>query len=129
MEDLDRTVAQYVAIKDQITTLTSRQNELKSRISEAVDELEPNENGHRIMSVGDVRLTRQRRVSKTLDVAQAELILTKKGIKGACMKMVPVIDEDAIMTAFYNGHLTEEDIDSMFPAKVSYALLVDTSER
>jgi len=39
---------------------------------------------------------------------------------------VPMLDEDAIMSAFYSGYLTEEDIDAMFPAKVSYAFLVDT---
>jgi len=39
--------------------------------------------------------------------------------------MVPVLDEDAIMTAFYEGYLTEEDIDFMFPSKTSYAFIVD----
>ena len=39
--------------------------------------------------------------------------------------MVPVLDEDAIMSAFYEGYLTEEDIDAMFPSKTSYAFIVD----
>jgi hypothetical protein len=37
-----------------------------------------------------------------------------------------MIDESAIMSAFYEGYITEEDIDAMFPAKVSYAFLVES---
>ena len=55
----------------------------------------------------------------------AEDILTKKGIKEACIKMMPILDESAIMAAFYEGHLTEQDIDTMFPSKVSYAFIVE----
>jgi len=67
---------------------------------------------------------KQRRVSKNLDMDVAEDILTKKGIRDKCIKMVPQIDEAAIMAAFYEVYLTEDDIDTMFPAKVTYAFLV-----
>jgi hypothetical protein len=36
-----------------------------------------------------------------------------------------VLDESAIMSAFYEGYLTEEDIDTMFPAKESFAFILD----
>jgi len=39
--------------------------------------------------------------------------------------MVPTLDESAIMAAFYEGYLTEEDIDAMFPAKESFAFIVE----
>ena len=55
----------------------------------------------------------------------AEAILINKGIKDQCIKMVPTLDEGAIMAAFYEGYLTEEDIDTMFPSKESFAFLVD----
>jgi acid stress-induced BolA-like protein IbaG/YrbA len=130
LKDIKSNLRQYLRLKDEIGVLSTRQNELKSRLTEAVDEIEADDRGHRVLVVedelaGEVKLTRQRRVSKTLDMEVAEDILTKKGIKDTCIKMVPQIDEDAIMTAFYGGYLTEEDIDKMFPAKVSYAFLVD----
>ena len=97
----------------------------------SLDEVEPDDRGHRVLSVnddivGNIKVTKQKRVSKTLDMAVAEEILTRKGIKDACIKMVPTLDDSAIMSAFYEGYLTEEDIDKMFPAKESYAFLLDS---
>jgi hypothetical protein len=131
MNQVDEDVRQYLALKDNIDLLTKRQSEIKQRLIEAVDTEEADDRGHRMLSVkaegvGDVTLTRQRRVSKNLNMEIAEDILTKKGIKDQCIKMVPMLDEAAIMAAFYENYLTEEDIDAMFPAKVSYAFLVDT---
>ena len=36
--------------------------------------------------------------------------------------MVRVIDEDALMAAHYDGDITEEEIDEMFPVTVVWAL-------
>lgn len=119
-------VKQFTALKDQITQLTERQTIIKKRLTDAIDEFgAEDEKGHIVLSYNeDQQIMKQRRVSKNLDLAAAELILTKKGIKDTCIKMIPTLDESAIMAAFYNGHLTEEDIDTMFPSKVSYAFIV-----
>jgi hypothetical protein len=128
--ELKRNVRQYLALKGELEVLTTRQLEIKKRLIEVVEEEPANDNGHRLLSVeddivGGVTLTRQKKVSKNLDMDVAEEILTKKGIKDTCIKMMPVLDEAAIMAAFYDGYLTEEDIDTMFPAKVTYAFLVN----
>lgn len=129
-KELKDNIRQYLALKDQLDLITKRQTEIKQRLIEAVDAVEADDRGHRILSVedetvGEVTLTRQRRVSKSLNMDVAEEILTKKGIKDTCIKMVPIIDEGAIMAAFYENYLTEEDIDLMFPSKISYAFLLD----
>lgn len=129
-DKLNSDIRQYLALKDQVEMLTKRQSEIKQRLIEAVDAVEPDDRGHRILSItdelaGDVTMTRQKRVSKSLNMDVAEEILTRKGIKDVCIKMVPSIDEGAIMAAFYENYLTEEDIDNMFPSKVSYAFLMD----
>ena len=129
-KELKDNIRQYLALKDQLDLLTKRQTEIKQRLIDAVDAVEADDRGHRVLSVedetvGEVTLTRQRRVSKSLNMDVAEEILTKKGIKDTCIKMVPVIDEGAIMAAFYENYLTEEDIDLMFPSKISYAFLLD----
>jgi len=120
---------QFITLKDEIGVLTTRQTELKNRIMTELDGSEADMNGHRTYefndeNFGDIKLTKQRRVSKSLNMEVAEDILTRKGIKDTCIKMVPVLDEGAIMSAFYEGYLTEEEIDAMFPAKESYAFLV-----
>lgn len=127
---IKKNARQYLALKDEISLLTNRQTELKNRLLSALEEVKPNDRGHKVITVedeivGEIKLTRQRRVNKTLDMNIAEEILTKKGIKDTCVKMVPVLDESAIMSAFYEGYLTEEDIDAMFPAKESFAFILD----
>jgi hypothetical protein len=131
LTEVKQQVRQYIGIRDEVGLLTGRQNELKKRLMSTLEELEPNDNGHREVTfsddaIGNIRVIRQRKVSKTLDIDIAEDILTKKGIKDTCIKMIPILDEDAIMVAFYEGYLTEADIDSMFPPKESYAFLVKT---
>jgi hypothetical protein len=130
LNDIKQNVRQYIRLKDEIGVLTTRQTELKKRLLTSLDEVEPDDRGHRVLdledeTIGDVRLTKQRRVSKTLDMSIAEDVLKKKKIYDQCIKMIPTLDEAAIMAAFYEGHLTEDDIDSMFPAKESFAFLVD----
>ena len=130
LEEVKKNVRQFLGVKNEVGVLTNRQNELKARLMKELDTLTPDDRGHKVLEIndevyGDVKLTKQKRVSKTLDMDIAEEILTRKGIKDACIKMVPTLDEGAIMSAFYEGYLTEEDIDSMFPAKESYAFLLD----
>lgn len=130
LEQVKKTVRGYIAVKRELKLLESRQAELKTRLLGTLDELEPDDRGHRVLEikddiVGDVKLTKQRKVTKNLDMAVAEDILTAKGIKDTCIKMVPTLDSAAIMSAYYEGYLTEEEIDKMFPAKESYAFLLD----
>jgi len=130
LEDLKKNARQFLALKTEMSMLADRQSELKSRMTQEIDTLEPDDKGHRIIAfedaaLGNIKITKQRRVSKTLDMDVAEKILTEKGIKNTCIKMVPVLDEAAIMAAFYEGYLTESDIDTMFPAKETFAFIVD----
>ena len=106
LEEIKSNVRQYIRLKDEVGVLTTRQTQLKMRLLASLDEVEPDDRGHRILdltdeTVGEVRLTKQRRVSKTLDMSIAEDILKKKKIYDQCIKMVPMIDEAAIMSAFY----------------------------
>ena len=130
LESIKKHARQFIFLKDEIGVLTTRQNELKARMMAQLDEVEPDTSGHRILefnddTLGDIKLTKQRRVSNPLDMQVADEILTKKGIRGACIKTVEVLDEAAIMAAFYEGHLTEQEIDTMFPPKESYAFIVN----
>ena len=130
LDSIKKHARQFIFLKDEIGVLTTRQNELKARMMAQLDEVEPDTSGHRILefnddTLGDIKLTKQRRVSNPLDMQVADEILTKKGIRGACIKTVEVLDEAAIMAAFYEGHLTEQEIDTMFPPKESYAFLVN----
>jgi acid stress-induced BolA-like protein IbaG/YrbA len=128
--DIIENVRQKVVLDERIKELTNIQNDVKKIIREGVAELGvENENGHIVVAINDEvsgvnNVMQQRKVSKSLDIDVAEEILKAKGIHEKCIKMVPVLDEDEIMSAYYEGTITEEDIDSMFPAKVSWALVM-----
>jgi hypothetical protein len=130
LEDLQSTARQFIRIKDELALLSGRQTELKKRLDSSLSEVDPDDRGHRSIIIedavlGDIKIIKQRKVSKSLDLVEAERILTEKGIRDTCIKMVPTIDEAAIMSAFYEGHLTEQDIDTMFPSKETFAFIVD----
>lgn len=130
MSTVDKTiqneVQQYLALKEEIDFLSKRQSEIKARLMETVDaEGEVDGKGHKVFEVGDVKLVKQRKVSKSLDMETAQSILITHNLTEKCVEMVPRLNEDAIMAAFYQELLTEEEIDAMFPSKVSYAFLVN----
>ena len=134
IENIKATLRQYLSLKGEADLLTNRVNELKKRLTEDVETYgEVNSNGHFNLVVedsvkGEVKLTKQRRVANPLDIQTAEKILEERGIKDECIKMVPTLDDAAIMAAHYQGKLSEADIDAMFPAKITWAFIVKTDD-
>lgn len=125
LDNIKNTVKQYLALKKEADMLSERTIELKKRLTSDVEEFgEENDRGHIVLDVDGVTLTKQRKVTKNLDMDIAEQMLKKRGIYDRCIKMEPVLQENEILACVYTGDLTEEDIDVMFPAKVSYAFLV-----
>jgi urease gamma subunit len=126
-------VRQNVTLKDRIDSTVAIQNDIKERLRDGLKELgEVDDRGHLVVEVNDEltgikKVVNQRKVSKSLDMSVAEEVLKEKGLHDRCVMMVPVLDEEAIMAAYYEGLVTEEDIDKMFPAKVSWALVMSKS--
>jgi len=133
LEEIKDYVRQNVVLKGRLEEITALQSEVKAALKEGIEELgEADDRGHIVVDVNDEdsgikRVMQQRRVSKSLDITVAEDILTERGIHDSCVIMVPVLDEDAIMAAYYDGKITEDDIDRMFPSKVTWALVMSKS--
>ena len=72
---------------------------------------------------GFASLQYQRRSTPELDEDAAEKLLAKKGLTDRCFKMVRVLDETEVMTCLAEEILTAEDIDVMFPAKITWAFV------
>lgn len=128
--DLDAVTAdtqQFALLSDRIKELTVTRDAIKSRLSTIVERYgEVDDRGHLIFALPGVvggykSLVRQRRSKRTEDVEAAEQILRSKGLYERCTAQVPVLDEDEIMAAHYEGLLTQDDIDAMFPEAISYA--------
>ena len=123
-EGLLRDYLRYKALADDAA---SRVEEIKAQIIQLVDEDGyEDDRGHRWLElrepVGEyVSVQRQKRIKKSLDEQRAHEILTELGLRERCTKTIEVLDEDAIMASLYEGALTDEHIDEMFPNKVMWA--------
>jgi hypothetical protein len=129
-KELTGYIKQNVVIRSEIDNLTQRQTEIKKRIIDGVKELGHEDlSGHLVVDIEDKdsgisKAVYQRRVSKALDLEAAERLLESKDLTERCSRKVFVINEEEIMSAYYEGLLTEEDIDAMFPSKISWALVL-----
>lgn len=127
-EDLTSQVREYVKLKQTLDALTARQKELREKLFEQIDQSgEEDDKGNVQLELGFdvdgvVRIEKQRRVTRKLNELKAEEIIETLGLSEEVYEMKRVINEDALMAAHYEGKISEEDIDSMFPSNVVWAL-------
>jgi hypothetical protein len=131
LEPIRKEVQQYVFLKEEVTAIEARVGTLRKRILAAVEESgEVNDKGSIVLPIDDkvsntANVIKQRRVSKVFDEDKANDLLKEKGLFETVTKVITVLDQDAVMAAYYDGKLTDEDIESMFPEKVSWALILE----
>lgn len=119
----------YIHLKKQIDDLSDLQSEIKKKLIAFVETNgETDDKGHVWFDLpeefeGYKGMQRQRRVSQKLDMDAAQEILDKLGLSDRCVKMVPSLDEDEVMACLYEGLLTEDEIDQMFPKTITWAFV------
>ena len=129
-DDLVNQTKEYAFIKAQLEYLEKQQKELREKLFEALDGSgEPDDKGNIILELpqeidGYVSVVKQKRVSRKVDELIADEIITEKGMEDTLYKTIRVVDEDALMAALYNDELTEEEIDQMYPQKITWALIL-----
>jgi len=127
-DDLESQVREYIKLKATMESLETRQKELREKLFEKIDENGfEDDKGNVILELGAtveevIRLEKQRRVTRKIDETKADEVIAEKGIGLEVYEMKRVINEDALMAAHYEGKISEEEIDEMFPAKVVWAL-------
>ena len=129
-DDPETKISEYIRLSLSIDSLEVRKKELRDDMFAILDEdgLE-DDKGNLLYDFstpieGVIRLEKQRRTSRKLDEDAATDIIETTGIADAVYKMVRVIDEDALMAQYYEGNITEEQIDQMFPTTVVWALRI-----
>lgn len=122
---------QYVFVKRQVEFFETELKKLKEKIFEHIDaEGEVDGSGNLFvelpMEVEGVKMfQKQRRVSRKIEEGVAEQIISDKGMEEELYKTIRVVDEDALMAALYEGKLTEEEIEQMYPEKIVWALIMN----
>ena len=120
---------EFVYLKKNIDDLSKRQDAIKKKLSEFVDAYgDEDDKGHKWYDMAEVDgyadMQRLRRVSQKVDDGMCLSLLTDKGLDERCFEMKPVLNQDEVMQCLYEGLLSEDDLDIMFPKTVTTAFLV-----
>jgi hypothetical protein len=128
-------VRQFAIIDSQLSTLSRRKKELRDRLfALTMVEGEEDDREHVWFTFpepiqGLKALQVQRRVSHALDEDVAKEVLSSvvlpdgTSLWDGCIEMVPTLDEDKIYAALTKGLITPEQVDDMFPKRVTEAFL------
>jgi bacterioferritin (cytochrome b1) len=129
-DDLIGQTKEYSSLKKNIEQFETRQKELKASLFAKIesDGFE-DDKGNLWLELpeeidGYVSLQKQKRVSRKIDEMVADDLIEKKGLADRLYKTIRVVDEDELMAALYEGLLTEEEVDEMFPPKIVWALML-----
>jgi arginyl-tRNA synthetase len=132
-DDIAYQVKEYLQVKKTLDEMESRQKELREKLFAALDaEGLEDDKGNIQLELGEdingiVRIEKQRRVSRKIDELKADDIIESNGLGDTVYVMTRTIDEDALRGAFDEGRITEDELDEMFPPKVTWALMTKKS--
>lgn len=127
-ESLESQVREYARVKATMELLDTKAKELREKLFEVLNaEGYEDEKGNLQFELptaieGITRIEKQRRTVRKLNEARAEEIIDGLGLGDTLYEMKQVINEDALMAAFYEDKITEEELDEMFPTSVTWAL-------
>lgn len=122
-------IREYIKLSATLDALEKRRKELRDTLIEIIDtDGYEDEKGNIQYELdapidGVLRLEKQGRRSRKLDETVAERIIEERNLADEVYEMVRVINEDALMAAFYEDKITEAELDEMFPIKVTWALM------
>jgi hypothetical protein len=130
-DDFETQARQYIFVKKQMEFFESELKKLREQIFEHVDTSgEVDGSGNLFVELpseieGVKTIQKQRRVSRKINPEMADNVIMSKGLESELYKTIQIIDEDALMAALYEGKLTEEEIELMYPEKVVWALILN----
>lgn len=120
---------EYIGLSTQRKAIEKREGELKKTLSEIVEtEGYTDDKGSEYLDFpkeieGYAGLKRERRVYQSIDEDKAMEVLAKKKLTALCTRTITVVDQDAVQSAFYDGKLTQDDLDAMLTVKINYAFI------
>lgn len=129
--DLVNQTREYSFAKKQVDYFEKKQKELREKLFEHIEtEGESDSDGHIVLELpeeidGYRSIKKQRRVTRKINEDVAKELIALKGMEDTLYKTIQVVDEDALMAALYNGELTEDEIDLMYPQQIVWALVMN----
>ena len=117
-----RLVQEYKAAKEMADTSKKRADGLKSQLIELVDEQGyEGENGHRWFEVGDHKLKRARRVSKSFDAAACESWARNTGLWDEVSEVIEVLSEDKVLALAWDNPEIRSEVEAFYVERETWA--------
>lgn len=119
---LERLAEEYKKSKDTLALIEKRTNDMKKELSVAVEQFgTPDDKGHLWLTVGDLNLKREKRVSRSFDATAAENWAKEKGLWDDVKDVIEVMSEDKLLGLAWSDKSLEETIMTFYVEKESWA--------
>jgi len=119
---VQRLVQEYRGAKDMADAARERSDKLKKELAGLVDEHGyTDHNGHRWLEVGDERLKRERRLSKTFSRERAEEWARAAGRWEEVMDVVEVLSEDKVLALAWDDPDVRDVVDGFYVEREVWA--------
>ena len=117
-----RLVEEYKSAKDLADSSKKRADALKKELSDLVEaEGYEGDNGHQWYEIGDYKLKRARRVSKSFDADECEQWAKTTGLWDEVSEVVELLSEDKVLALAWDDPEIREEIERFYKEKVTWA--------
>lgn len=131
--DFNRKAAQWALIKDRVETQKTLLDSLKDDMVEDLKEFGVRDDkGSYVIDLGRsyevagkrfTGLKYQKGTTRIADEDTAERLAKEKGLYGRLFPAQPAFDPQEVYVLFQEGLLTEEEVDEIFPEKVTWSFV------
>ncbi len=128
--EVDYLVAEYVHLRNSEKELAARKKIIRDQLIDIVEQVgEFDSNGNQFIELepgSDASLMqRQRRVQRGLDMEAATEIMEEKGLADQAFIMVPTLDTEFVWKQVFEGRISDDELERIFPSKETFALVVE----
>ena len=117
-----RLVEEYKGAKDLADSSKKRADTLKKDLSDLVDsEGYEGDDGHLWYEIGDYKLKRERRVSKSFDLDECEQWAKSTGLWDEVKEVVELVSEDKVLALAWDDPEVREAIERFYKEKETWA--------
>ncbi len=122
IEYVQRLAEEYKKTKGVLEDIEKRANSLKKELNDIVIEHGvADDKGHLWVQVGDTKLKRERRVTRSFDTGSAKTWAEENGHWDSVKEVVEVISEDKLLNLAWTDKDLEETIQGFYIEKESWA--------
>lgn len=122
---LQRLTEEFKKSKEALESLEKRHNDMKKELTEAViSHGSVDNNGHIWLEIGDFKLKRERRVSRSFDTNRATEWAKENGYWDDVKEVIEVLSEDKVLGLAWTNDDLKDTVQSFYTEKEVWAFKV-----